>query len=62
MKVNHVDHDHNHCKGDRSCGDCVRGLLCADCNRGLGSFHDCIRYLLNAVKYLRKHRRRTYNA
>src|SRR5215469_1757638 len=32
----HVDHDHRCCRGDRSCGRCVRGLLCGWCNTMIG--------------------------
>lgn len=34
----HVDHDHACCRGERSCGTCVRGLACFNCNVGIAKF------------------------
>ena len=48
----HIDHDHSHCDGSYSCGECVRGLLCHSCNSALGSFEDDPRILLSAIEYL----------
>lgn len=48
-----VDHDHGHCSGKASCGLCVRGLLCQDCNTGLGQFRDNPDLLEAAAFYLR---------
>lgn len=31
-----VDHDRKCCPGTKSCGKCIRGLLCTDCNTALG--------------------------
>lgn len=39
-----VDHDHKSGK--------VRGLLCRDCNLGLGYFDDCVWVLERAIEYL----------
>lgn len=47
-----IDHDHSCCAGNNSCGDCIRGLLCQPCNRGLSAFRDGIGSLVSAIRYL----------
>jgi hypothetical protein len=49
-----VDHDHRCCSGEKSCGKCVRGLLCSECNLGLSKFKDSTSLLLEAIVYLIK--------
>jgi hypothetical protein len=48
----HVDHDHACCPGSKSCGRCVRGLLCHACNTALGNFSDDPKRLTAALAYL----------
>ena len=43
----HVDHCHT--------TNQVRGLLCNSCNNGLGRFFDNIKYLENAIIYLKNY-------
>ncbi|MEV7607254.1 endonuclease VII domain-containing protein [Paenarthrobacter sp. NPDC089322] len=50
-----VDHDHSCCPGEYSCGNCVRGILCANCNRGLGLFKDDMNLFRMAIAYLSFH-------
>ena len=47
-----IDHDHSCCTGRKSCGKCIRGLLCNKCNLGIGNFDDDINRLKSAVSYL----------
>lgn len=42
----HIDHCHTTGK--------IRGLLCVNCNHGIGTFMDNINLLENAIKYLKK--------
>ena len=39
--------DHNHSTGK------VRGVLCLNCNAGIGNFRENIDVMLNAIKYLK---------
>lgn len=48
-----VDHDHSCCPGEKSCGKCIRGALCGQCNTGLGMFKDNTKSLGRAVSYLK---------
>ncbi len=41
--------DHCHVTGK------IRGLLCMDCNRGLGKFHDDPNRIEKAIEYLKRH-------
>lgn len=51
----HIDHDHACCAGrDTTCGQCIRGILCAQCNVGLGSFSDNPDRLRAAALYLER--------
>lgn len=54
----HVDHDHNCCPGETSCGECVRGILCAGCNTAVGFIEtnpertqSVLRYIQNTCGY-----------
>lgn len=51
----HIDHDHICCPGMRSCGHCVRGLLCALCNSGVGMMRDTPVFLRRAAEYLEEY-------
>jgi hypothetical protein len=48
----HVDHDHACCPGMKSCGKCIRGLLCSNCNRGIGCLQDDPAILTAALRYV----------
>lgn len=54
-----VDHKHEHdCVhagvGQKACPECIRGLLCRNCNVGLGKVNDSIEWFESAIAYLEK--------
>ncbi len=49
-----IDHDRSCCSGKKSCGNCVRGLLCWRCNTVLGKMLDSPALLRKAADYIEK--------
>jgi len=47
-----IDHDHTCCPGRKSCGGCIRGLLCNRCNMGIGYLGEDLDRLQSAIDYL----------
>ena len=47
-----VDHDHSCCPGTRSCGNCVRGLLCHGCNMLVGLIETRSELMDKAMEYI----------
>ncbi len=50
----HIDHNHRCCAGAKTCGKCIRGLLCNNCNRGIGYLQDSVDVLKKAISYLER--------
>lgn len=52
-----IDHDHTCCSGQKSCGKCVRGILCNRCNQVLGMLDEDPRLLPEfLILYLNKYK------
>ena len=51
-KVLVVDHDHDCCSEEKTCGNCLRALLCGSCNAGLGWFKHDIKIMSSAIAYM----------
>lgn len=51
----HTDHDHSCCPGRKSCGKCVRGLVCCRCNHKLSTIEDPI-WMGKAQNYLERYK------
>ena len=56
-----VDHSHACCSGNKSCGKCIRGILCWRCNSILGAAKENYRYLPKfLIDYLKMAKEREY--
>lgn len=56
----HIDHDHECCAYDTqttkySCGKCIRGWLCAGCNKAIGMVHESADRLEGLAQYVRRY-------
>jgi len=56
-KLLFIDHDHACCNGVYSCGKCIRGLLCSNCNSALGLVHEKESTLIRLIDYLHSNKR-----
>jgi len=56
-----IDHDHACCpnRGKKTCGKCIRKILCRACNQGLGLLQDNPELLRQAADYI-EHFRKQY--
>lgn len=50
-----VDHNHSCCPGKRSCGSCVRDLICHQCNHAIGLLRDDPAVMRVAATYIESH-------
>ena len=58
MQILNIDHNHKclvqHGKSAK-CGQCIRSLLCFNCNLGIGDFRDSTTIIRAAIEYLERH-------
>lgn len=50
-----IDHDHSCCGNIKTCGGCIRSIICLTCNIMLGGARDDKKILLAGIEYLEKH-------
>lgn len=53
-EVKYVDHDHRCCPGKRSCGECVRGMLCPPCNTAIAALGENEEVYRRAFEWMTK--------
>lgn len=47
-----IDHNHKCCEGAYSCGYCIRGLICRNCNSAIGLAKDSSKNLIRMAEYI----------
>ena len=57
----YVDHNRKCCPSKESCGNCVRGLLCRQCNFAIGLLKDNEVIIKTASDYVKKHNEKVGN-
>lgn len=58
-----VDHDHKCCpQRHKTCGKCVRGLLCRSCNTLIGLAKESEEVLSKAIEYLQSYRKANHGS
>lgn len=50
-----IDHDHSCCPNRKSCGECIRGVLCSKCNFAEGYLDGNVERVLALADYLIKY-------
>lgn len=49
-----LDHEHGCCPGENTCGGCIVGILCTNCNVALGALRDSSARLEGLLQYNRR--------
>jgi hypothetical protein len=50
-----IDHDHLCCPATKTCGKCIRGVLCRRCNTAEGIFKTNPQSIYGLIEYMKKH-------
>ena len=50
-----IDHDHSCCPKSSSCGKCIRGVLCNNCNTSEGLLNSDIGRVEKLLAYMKRH-------
>jgi hypothetical protein len=51
-----IDHNHDCCPNSNSCGNCIRGVLCGNCNTAEGLLGSSIERVEMLLAYMKRHK------